>query len=160
MARQFRALRYGIVETDIDWHLDGNNIDALKMTVNKNITLTAVIVYGLKNDIPNSQYWYDRHKRENTIIIRHSSGTYVQPYEISATKQEIQIIRLSDPITIIGDIGFTVMIPSPKLLVHYGSQCQKDWEKNDIKVRFEYTSECTTDTNEEQGQIAGIEFSV
>lgn len=158
MARQLLALRHGIIKTD--WHLDGNNIDVLEMTVNRNITLTAVIVYGLINDITDSQYWYDRHKRKNTIIIRHSSGTYLQRYEISATRQETQTIRLSNPISIIRDRGFTVMIPSPKVLVHYGSQCQEHWEENGIKVTFEYTPECTTDTNEKQGQIAGIEFTV
>ncbi|CAC5381074.1 unnamed protein product [Mytilus coruscus] len=155
MARELQALRHRCVKKD--WHLDGNNTDALKITVNKNITLTAIIVYGFINDIPDR---CDTYGRENTIRIHLSNDIYEQTYVISANKQETQTIRLINPIQIIKDTGFTVKIASPKLYVHYGSQCRESWKQNDIKVKFEYSPECTTDTNEEQGQIAGIEFSV
>ncbi|CAG2240564.1 unnamed protein product [Mytilus edulis] len=151
MAREFQVLRH--TNVDGPWHLDGDNTDALTITVDTNIALTAVILYGLINDIP------DLADRGNTIRVHYGNERYEQTYVISANGQQTQTVSIINPIPIIANTGFTVVVDTPTFYVHYGTQCQAICTTDDIVITFERSPLCTTDTDEEQGQIAGIEFN-
>lgn len=133
------------------WHLDPNKTDALKIKVNTDIALTAVILYGPTRS--NSS-------EINIKIINHlEEEIHAQQYETRTERCEMQTVRLYEAIPIRANENFTLMVDSPNVEVHYGTTCQPIWREKNIEVTFDYSPKCTTDTNEEQGQIAGIEFS-
>lgn len=131
-----------------------NQYDALKITVNKNIELKAVVLYGALKEI---------HTSINKIIVKIKNDEGIEihskKYETCTKSCEMETVLLSEPITINAHAGFTLMVDSLKCITYYGDTCKPECKIDDIIVKFETSPNCATATSVSNGQIAGIEFN-
>ncbi|XP_076085638.1 BTB/POZ domain-containing protein 2-like [Mytilus galloprovincialis] len=131
------------------------NNDALNIKVNKNIELKSVILYGPNGDVSSSA-------KNLTVKILNDSGNeiYSQKYESCTERKEMQTVNLSEPIELDANKYFTIILVGLTFKSHFGTKCKPEYIIDDVIVTFQKSPKCNTTTNEEQGQIAGIEFNV
>lgn len=151
--KKYNILRHTFIQSG--WSpYTGIKYDALKILVNRNIELKAVILYGPSDQILSST---------NQIIVKilndEENEIYYETHETCTHTGETHTINLSKPIIINANRGFTIMVNSLKCKLYYGTQCKPECKIDDIIVKFETSIKCTTATRVDQGQIAGIEFN-
>ncbi|CAC5393327.1 BTBD3_6 [Mytilus coruscus] len=128
--------------------------DALKVSVNKKIELKAVILYGPLHGLRTTIH-------DITVKILNDCGNEIhnKKYEGCTLSCEMQTVLLSSPIPFNANKHFTIIVDSSNYTAHHGKLCKPEYRIDDIIVTFQKSLHCTTDTNENEGQIAGIEFN-
>ncbi|CAC5403378.1 unnamed protein product [Mytilus coruscus] len=152
--KDYSVLRHSYVSSP--WMLYKNKENnALKITVNKNIELKSVILYGPVGKVSCND-------REIIIKILNDSGNEIcnQTYESRNQRCNLQTVVLSDPIPLRLNECFTIIVNSVKFVAYYGNNCKPESKIDDIIVTYQKSPYCNTSTSTELGQIAGIEFNV
>ncbi|VDI43597.1 BTB/POZ domain-containing protein 3/6 [Mytilus galloprovincialis] len=151
--KSYRVFRHSNLSSS--WMLYNNKEnDALQITVNKNIELKSVILYGPSGNASCND-------REIVIKILNDSENEIcnQKYESCTHTCALQTVVLSEPIPFNSNECFTIMVNSVKFAAYYGSNCKPECKIDDIIVTYQKSPKCNTSTNAEKGQIAGIEFN-
>lgn len=150
--KDYKVLRHSSIQCG--WSpYNGIKYDALKITVNKNVELKAVILYG-----PSDQIYSSTSGIIVKILNDEGNEIHNKKYETCFQRYQTHTIFLSEPITINANKGFTLMVDSIKCKTYYGTLCKPECKIDDIIVTFENSTFCETATNIGQGQIAGIAF--
>ncbi|XP_063409134.1 BTB/POZ domain-containing protein 6-like [Mytilus trossulus] len=152
--KSYRVLRHSSVSSPWMLYYNNQKHDALKVTVNKNIELKSVILYGPVGNVSTND-------REIVIKILNDSENKLcsQKYESCIQKCDLQTVLLSEPIPFNSNECFTIMVNSVKFSAYYGTNCKPECKIDDIVVTYQQTPKCNTSTSVVQGQIAGIEFN-
>ncbi|XP_052081272.1 BTB/POZ domain-containing protein 6-like [Mytilus californianus] len=124
--KSYRVLRHSYLSNS--WMLYRNKEnDALQITVNKNIELKSVILYGAVGNVSCND-------REIIVKILNDNGNEIcnQTYESCTHVCDVQTVVLSEPIPLNSNECFTIMVNSVKFVAYYGNKCKPECRIDDM----------------------------
>lgn len=128
-------------------------IEALKITPDSYIWLKGIVMFGPNANISSSKQHYSLkilNEAENVVSALKGSIS-----EICSERQNTLILR---PVYLRAHTSYTLVVKDLDVNTYYGTNCKASCTANGVTVVFETSPLCTTETDKDKGQIAGIVF--
>jgi BTB/POZ domain-containing protein 1/2 len=128
-------------------------IEALKITPDSNIWLKGIVMFGPSANISSSKQHYSLeilNEAENVVSALKGS--------ISEIRSERQNTLIPRPVYLRAHTSYTLVVKDLDVNTYYGTNCKASFTANGVTVIFETSPLCTTETDKDKGQIAGIVF--
>ncbi|XP_063420268.1 BTB/POZ domain-containing protein 6-like [Mytilus trossulus] len=141
-----------------------DKIDALGIRVDKPIWLRGVIIYGgygttQPDSIPPCYIF----NRTSTLSLLNSAGKicFENNAPILAMEScQTHDINITNPIQLKANTSYTLLVKNINHISYFGKNCKTTCISDGVTVTFRNSSMCTTGTNTNSGQIAGLLFSI
>ena len=139
------------VSVNLPWTSRG--IEALKITPSSNIWLTGIVMFGPTTDMSSS-------KRHFSLELLDEAENVVSALKgsISETRCEKKSTPMPRPVYLTANTSYTLVVKDLDVNTYYGRDCKTSCTVNGVTVIFETSPLCSTETNKDKGQIAGIVF--
>ncbi|XP_063410022.1 BTB/POZ domain-containing protein 3-like [Mytilus trossulus] len=127
-------------------------VDALSIESDKNIRINEVTIFGPTAEILSNLRSFE-FEILNEKNIRIYSSSLNLPLEATTSKK-----YTFGPVLIEANKSHTLLLKDIKVKTYYGVKCKTSFTANSTTVTVKNSTMCTTGTNTEQGQFAGIFF--
>ncbi|VDI31961.1 speckle-type POZ protein [Mytilus galloprovincialis] len=132
------------------WTASG--VDSLGFESDKNIRINGVIIFGPTAEISSTLRSFEFEILNEKNISVYSSSLNL-PLEATPSKK-----YTFGPVLIEANKSHTLLLKDIKVKTYYGVECMTSFTANSATVTVKNSTMCTTGTNTEQGQFAGILF--
>ncbi|CAC5375617.1 unnamed protein product [Mytilus coruscus] len=140
-----------------------NQIDALGIRVDKPIWFKGVIIYGGYGTQSVSHSPCYIFNSTSAISLLNSAGE--KCYEKNAPiysmeSSKTQDVYINNPFQLNANTSYTLLVKNVNFTSYFGKDCKTTCTSNGVTVTFSNSPICTTGTNTNKGQIAGLLFSI
>ncbi|XP_052092988.1 BTB/POZ domain-containing protein 6-like [Mytilus californianus] len=137
--------------------------DALGIRVDKPIWFKGVIIYGGYGTQSVSHPPCYIFNSTSTISLLNSAGEkcYERNAPILSTESSKTLdVYINNPFQLKANTSYTLLVKNINFTSYFGKDCKTTCTSNGVTVTFRNSPMCTTDTNTNTGQIAGLLFSI